>query len=230
MLKEVYRCIAISVPPGADPKEYACSANEYSVVVCPDWARGRHLALKGALEFNVNYIHYVDLDRLLHWIEIRPAEWRQICKRVEATDCLIVGRTARAYATHPQALIQTEKISNAVVSHFLGRTVDASAGSRGFSRRAAEYLMAHSDPGRALGMDAEWPILLLQAGFSVDYDVADGLEWESADRHREHAADKEEMRQAAAVYDADPQHWAMRVAVATEIVQSALQAAQRKTP
>jgi hypothetical protein len=71
-------------------------------------------------------------------------------------------------------------------------------------------------------MDAEWPILLKRAGFAIDYVLADGLEWESADRHRSRAADPEEQRRAAEEYDRDPQHWAARTRVAWEIVQAAL--------
>jgi hypothetical protein len=118
--------------------------------------------------------------------------------------------------------VQTEAISNRVVSYFLGQIVDASAGSKGFSRRAAEFLAAHTRPGRALGTDAEWPLLLHKAGFAVEYIEVDGLDWEIPDHYQPQAAGPDRQRQVAAEYDADPRHWAHRVAVAQEIVEVAL--------
>ena len=89
-------------------------------------------------------------------------------------------------------------------------------------------MIAHSPPGRALGMDAEWIVLLHRAGFAIDYVEVDGLDWESADQFAEQAANADAQRRAAESYDADPKHWARRVAVAMEIVQAGLDAAQRK--
>jgi hypothetical protein len=105
--------------------------------------------------------------------------------------------------------------------------MDLSAGSKGFSRRAAEFLMSNSPPGRALGMDSEWPVLLHRAGFRIDYIEVGGLDWESADHHQPQAANLETQRRAAEAYDQDPRHWAMRVHVAMEIVQAGLDAMQR---
>jgi hypothetical protein len=96
--------------------------------------------------------------------------------------------------------------------------MDVSAGSKGFSRAAAEYILAHSTAGHALGTDAEWPLLAQRAGFVVDYLEVDGLDWESADRYQDQAADAESQRQAALNYDGDPQNWARRVDIAREIV------------
>lgn len=125
-------------------------------------------------------------------------------------------------------MLLTEAISNRVVSEILGQPMDVSAGSKGFSRRAVEFLVGNTQPGRALGTDAEWPILLKRSGFRVDYLVVDGLDWESADRYREQAADPEDQRLAAEQVDADPASWEWRVRVAGEIVEVALEAAQRR--
>ena len=185
----------------------------------PDWSGGRFKALQGALKLPSSHVQYADFDRLLRWVETKPAEWQKIIGKILEVDCLIIGRSDIAYQTHPQALIQTEAISNQVISHFLGIKVDVSAGSKGFSREAAEYIVANCEPGHALGTDAEWPMILKQAGFQVSYITADGLDWESADRYREEAADQLSQREAAENYDADPGNWAMRVGVAMEIVQ-----------
>jgi hypothetical protein len=124
-------------------------------------------------------------------------------------------------------LIQTEAISNRIVSYLVGKAMDVSAGSKGFSRKAAEFLIANSQPGHALGTDGEWPVLLARAGFTIEYVAVDGLDWESADRYRERAADAHSQRSAAEAYDADPANWEHRVQVALEIVRAAQEANEK---
>ena len=87
--------------------------------------------------------------------------------------------------------------------------------------------MANCTPGKAFGTDAEWLVLLKRAGFEIDTLAVDGLDWESADRFLERAADPQDQLQAAEVYDADPQNWFKRVRVAMEIIQSGLEAEER---
>jgi hypothetical protein len=227
LLEGEYAGIAISLPPGTEPRVLDTLQDLegfVSVAVTPDWSWGRHLSIEKALEIPSDHIHYADFDRLLRWVETSPHEWRKTVRSIPQFECLIIGRTEPAYKTHPQAIQQTEAISNLVVSYLLGQFVDVSAGSKAFSREAAECLMEKCQPGNALGTDAEWPLVLRMAGFRVDYLEVDGLDWESADRQRDRAATFEDQRNAARIYDADPNHWLERVKVAQEIVQSGLDA------
>jgi hypothetical protein len=231
-LKQVYSGLAISFPPVADPGitqvflagQYA-GLSDVTAWVNQEWSAGRYRALDMAVKYHADYVHYADMDRLLRWVETRSDEWRQAVEAIEETDCLVMGRSEVAYRTHPTSLTLTEAISNRVVSHILGREMDVSAGSKGFSRQAAEYLVAKTCPGRALGTDAEWPILLQRAGYRVDYLEVDGLDWESADRFQERAANSDDQRLAAERVDADPSNWEWRVRVAIEIVEVALEVA-----
>ena len=95
------------------------------------------MALQGALDTSADHIHYADFDRLLRWVETCPAEWQQAVESICQSEYLVIGRTPAAYDTHPSALVQTEAISNLVVSYLVGRTMDVSAGSKGISRQAA---------------------------------------------------------------------------------------------
>jgi hypothetical protein len=228
-LKAAYAGIIISLPQWTTGEDLAVmnALSATRIVVNGEWSHGRYAALKAALDSGDKAIHYADMDRLLRWVETRPDEWRQTVNVVKSSDFLVIGRTPAAYATHPQSLIQTEGISNAIVSHLVGQPMDVSAGSKGFSRSAVEYLVANTQPGRALGADGEWTVLLHRAGFRVDYLEVDGLDWESADRYQSQAADGERQRQLAAEYDASAENWAARVQVAHEITQSALDAMQR---
>lgn len=225
-LTQVYGWVRIALPPACQP-ELVEELDRLPVRYCvtPYWAWGRHIALDLGLETPADHLHYADLDRLLRWVETRPEEWRECVIRIEQGDCLLMGRTRQAYDSHPQSMLLTEAISNRVASYFLGREVDVSAGSKGFSRKAAQLLARTCRPGKPMGTDAEWLMRVRRAGYQIDYVEVDGLDWEIADQHQSEAADPERQRLAAETYDRDPAHWKRRVAVALEIVEAALMAA-----
>jgi hypothetical protein len=235
VLEQVYTSMAISLPPGSDPEEFGLldELPNVSVVITQNWSWGRHIALRQALETPAEQIQYADFDRLVRWVEVQPDEWRRVATSLHAADCILIERSEKAWETHPQALRQTEKISNLALSGLLGEIYDLSAGSKGFSRRAARFILANSQvaedqPGNALGTDGEWPVLLKRGGFILKSVLVDGLDWESADRFRENAASPTEQRLAAEVYDADPRNWERRAQVTLEIVEAGLAAAKRR--
>lgn len=231
---EIYDHIAISFPPIADSSMIEIFNNQkygfhqyISVAITHEWSWGRYMALKLALDTRADYVHYGDMDRMLRWIETRQDELQKITKKIRDSDCLIIGRTESAYRTHPNALNQTEAVSNRVVSFLLQREMDVSAGTKGFSQQAAEYIIAHCPPGHALGTDSELPIVLSRAGFNIDYQETDGLTWESADRYQDRAASLQDQIEVAIDYDANPENWAYRVSVAEKNVQMALESYMR---
>jgi len=229
-LHDAYSGIALALPPdvGAEEALYLQELVGSGATIPADWAQGRHAALQRALDFPGSHIHYADLDRLLHWMEAYPAEWAQTLAVIPGHDCLILGRTLRAWATHPRALGETERSINEVFSHLLGQAMDFGAGSRGFSRPAVEFLLTNSPPGHAPGTDAEWPVLLHRGGFTVDYLAVEGLEWETPDRAAGGVASEEVRREAAAAYDQDTRHWLARTALALEIIQAGLEATRQE--
>ena len=228
-LKAACDGLVVSLPPHVSAEDLKAlrAFPQVQAVVNQDWSGGRYAAVRTAWEAGADVIYYADLDRLLRWVETRPDEWEGTVAAARRSDCLIIGRTARAYGTHPQALLRTEAISNAVCAFLLGQAMDLSAGAKAFSRRAAQVLLVNCAPGQALGVDAEWPVILRRAGFAIDYLTVDGLDWESADRYRDQAADAATQRRAAEAYDQDPANWAGRVQVAMEIVLAGLKAARR---
>ena len=230
LLQSIYSDMIVTLPPQVDAQvvEALKSLPHVTALVTPEWKQGRYLSLKTALQTGADYIHYTDFDRLLRWVETHPDEWRQTVQVVVLSDCLVIGRTQQAWETHPRALRETEALSNSVFSNLLRLPLDLSAGSKGFSQAAAQVLIANTRPDRPMGADSEWIVLLHRAGFAVDTIQVDGLDWESADRFRNIAADGNAQREAAAKYDLDPQHWSMRVAVAAEIIESGLDALGRE--
>ena len=219
----------MAVPPDADPAalEVLRGAAGADAAIDRDWASGRHTVIAAALATGADYVHYVDGDRLVRWIETRPDELNVVVERMQTTDCLVTARTAAAFATHPMAQQQTEKLSNVVCSWLIGWSLDFSAGSKGFSRKAVEFLLRNSPPGNVMGTDSEWIILLERGGFRIEETEVDGLDWETADRYLPHAADAETQRRAAADYDANPTHWAFRVQVAQDIIDAGFAALTR---
>lgn len=228
-VKEVYNHFVVVLPPEVEPALVAEVESLGMIAVIPkDWSAGRYLALHTALETEDDIIHYVDLDRLLRWIETRENEWRWSVGLLGDADCICFGRTPAAYASHPRALIDTEVTSNRVISHLIGWHLDVSAGSKGFTRQAALFLDAHTQPGAPMGLDAAWLVLLNRAGYRIKYVEVDGLDWESADQYRLDAADAETQLQAATEYDADPSNWDLRVKVADEVVKTGLSSANQE--
>lgn len=172
-------------------------------------------------------VHLCDFDRLLHWWHGWHAELLATLPRIAAHDLLILGRTPRAWATHPANQIETEGLANRAVSHFYGADVDICSGSRGLSRRAIAYLATHGRE-HSVGTDAEWPILLRAApDFRCEQLLAEGLEFETGDRYPEEVAQVGGLTAWNATLDRDAARWAFRVQIAGDIVQAALRTAAR---
>lgn len=228
-LQTTYSHIVISLPPVTTPDDAARLAQLEGarLFVNADWSHGRYMALKAALETDAAHIHYADMDRLVRWIETRPAEWRAAVAQVQRAECLVIGRTETAWATHPRVMIQVEHIINRMFSYLLGQDLDFGAGSKGFSRDVAAFIIANSQPGRAIGTDTEWPVLAQRGGFGVEGLLVDGLDWEIPDQYQGAAADAGRQRQMAEAYDADAARWAHRVGTTVEVVEAGLDALRR---
>lgn len=224
-LLSLYAHVVITVPPEPDPMivEALHELPQVTLAVTPDWSYGRHLAIQQAADC-ASFVHYADLDRMLRWVETDFIGLQGVLARIQDADCLIIGRTAAAMATHAHALQDSEAIINAVFSHILGQPVDLGGGTRGFSREAVQFLLRHSAPGKAIGTDSSWPILLQRAGFKVKAITVDGLNWEVPDRFRTHAVDVQTLLAAAEVYDSDAAHWKRRVQIAREVIEEGLAA------
>jgi hypothetical protein len=158
-----------------------------------------------ALQTQATHVHYADMDRLLRWVETRPDAWQIVVAAVQTTDCLIIGRSEADSRTHPQSLQLTETIVNTVFSHLLGMAVDLCSRTKGFRRRAAQFVVDHL--ARTLGRrrcGATAP-----PGFKIDAVTADGLDWETADRRR-HGGRRREALAPLADLTAESASWAFR--------------------
>jgi hypothetical protein len=136
----------------------------------------RHEVLAFGMGGSSNYFHYCDFDRILTWAYKYPYELKNMVKKIPQCDYTIIGRSKKAFSTHPVEWIETERIANKIFSLEFGQEVDITAGSCGFSQKSAELILEHSKDKMT---DAEWPMIIHRIGkLGVCYEAADGLEYQ----------------------------------------------------
>jgi hypothetical protein len=188
--------------------------------------RVRRRALRLGLTTECDHLHLCDFDRLLHWAAHYPDELQQVIGEITNYDLLIMGRTERAFATHPPYQVETERLANLVFSRVYGQERDITSGSRGLSRRAAERLLTHSREEGA-GVDAEWPLIVSRfSELRLGYILCEGLEFETADRHQAEIAQAGGLECWLEAQSARPELWVHRLRVACEIAEAALRVAE----
>jgi hypothetical protein len=179
-----------------------------------DIGQVRRKAIRAGLRAGTSHLQMCDFDRAIHWMAYWPQEMEAVAADVLNYDLLVLGRTDRAWATHPPYQAETEPLFNKVFALASGRSWDVGAGSRGLSRRAAETLLEISQE-MTVGVDAEWPLLLMNRdGFRVGYRACEGLEFETADRFRAEIEAAGSYHAWEAQVSADPQRWVFRLEVA----------------
>jgi len=182
----------------------------------------RRETLRAGLSAGTSHLQLCDFDRAIHWSACYPDEMDAVVADIPSYDLLVLGRTERAWATHPPYQAETEPLFNKAFALASGRPWDIGAGSRGLSRRAAAMLVETSQEP-TVGVDAEWPLLVLRRDeLTVGYRACEGLEFETADRF---GAEIEAAGSYAAwetQMSADPGRWVFRLRVALLIAEAAV--------
>ena len=182
----------------------------------------RRSAVQLALQGPGAFILYCDFDRILHWMEFHPQELNDVAQRLTQYDFAVLGRTARAFATHPRLQRDTEAIINHVFERVSGRAWDTGAGARGLSRRSAETIVTGCLDDQ-VSNDVTWPLCLQRTGgFTLGYIETEGLEFETPDRFPAEVARAGGAAQWSEQLDDDPQHWAHRLELARIEVEAML--------
>ncbi|MGD2207162.1 MAG: hypothetical protein PVH17_10310 [Anaerolineae bacterium] len=181
----------------------------------------RRATIRTGVEAGTPYLQMSDFDRALHWMAHYPKELETVIAQISDYDLLVLGRTERAWATHPPYQAQTEPLFNKVFALVSGLEWDVGAGSRGLSRRAAETLLEISQE-MTVGVDAEWPLLLQREGFHVGYRSCEGLEFETADRSGAEIEAAGSYQAWEAQMSADPRRWVFRLRVALMIAEASV--------
>lgn len=174
-------------------------------------SQGRRATVATALETNASFLMYCDGDRVLHWVERYPEELAALARRLPDNDLTVIGRTRRAFDSHPRIQRDTEAIIDHVFAVVTGRNWDVTAAARGMSRRAAEAIVARCPDG-GIATDVVWPLFLLrESNFTLGYVETEGLEFETGDRYPDQIASAGGYDRWLAQLDADPLRWAHRL-------------------
>jgi hypothetical protein len=148
----------------------------------------RRRALRNALEAGALSVHYCDLDRALYWTSNHGHELRTLAQS-ETGAFALLGRTRRAWLSHPASQRVTEELTNTAISSLIGLRVDATAGSCLLSKEVASLILSRStEPTNAT--DGEWPAIVYAAlGSSAFISRAcDGLAFETPTYYAEEVA------------------------------------------
>jgi hypothetical protein len=186
----------------------------------------RKQTLRAGLGAGTPFLQLCDFDRAIHWVARYPLELDEIVGEIRDYDLLVLGRTERAWATHPPYQAETEPLFNRVFGLVTGRPWDVGAGSRGFSRRAAEMVLMESKE-QSVGTDAEWPLIsLARESYRTGYRACEGLEFETADRFGPEIEAAGGYEAWEAQLSADPQQWLFRMELALMIAKAAIKFGQ----
>jgi len=175
------------------------------------------LAIRRALASGAAHVHYVDLDRAVHWLARFPGELAGALRLARRHPVLLLGRTAKAHRSHHLPLYATETLVNGLMSLRLGLVgrLDLLVPSFVLTHAHARALLARSR-ARDNGLYGEWPAILVGLAPEVAYLECAGLEWETPDRHR-----RAVRRVGVAAWrrrQETPAEWARRIDMAAEFL------------
>jgi hypothetical protein len=190
-----YPLVVVAASPASDAR-VTSRLDQLGACIVPGGqaGEGRRAALTAA---GVDHPAYFscDFDRWLHWARFWPDELAALPERVAMIGgkrispwYVCLGRTARAFATHPAAQRLPETATNRALSAAAGRPLDAVAGAAWLTPEAAAIVLAGSREPTA-ATDLEWPALILRHDPGRLRGLrCEGLEWETPDAHTEEIA------------------------------------------
>lgn len=188
----------------------------------PLYGQDRRCVIEEACGLGAKHILYCDSDRVFHWVNHYPYELAHIIAMLANYDLLVLGRTERAFSTHPKSQQDTEQMVNHLFQQVSGQKWDITTAARGLSRQAAITLMAESVDD-TIGVDASWPLLLLQQPtLTTGYVTTEGLEFETADRNTAEIQQAGSLEQWKEQIANNPHEWLFRLRFAQDEIQAML--------
>lgn len=130
-------------------------------------------------------IFLIDFDRLIHWINTYPEELTNILQNNINVEYLHIGRTTRAFNTHPKTQKETEIIVNEFGSKILGfeDTKDLISVCYIFTKDLGEKILKINNFTKT-GFYGSWPIYFWNFANTKSYIEVEGHEWETPDRFK----------------------------------------------
>ncbi len=195
------------------------------------------------------HIHLCDFDSALHWARHWPDELDRVNATITRHDFLLLGRTARAMASLPDAQRETERLINVLfdrttanlppLPHTSGvvgfslrersqaeaydteeTLIDICTGAWGFSQRGITALRARAHV-TDIGFHAEWPLIMREIpGLRCGYLPCEGLEYETADRYADQITAAGGIDAWHAAQNADIDRWQHRLSYVTQVAET----------
>lgn len=161
IFKSIYKEVVVIIsPPSTKKWQKYLSTNSPIILraLKDEIGENRRQALSMAASLAVKAVHSCDLDRAIFWAIHYPKELSRVASNLPRYPYTIIGRSAKAFLTHPFSQRLPELATNQAASAVLGQTVDVTSGSVGMQAGVAKKLVLLS---KALGpqTDGEWPIL-----------------------------------------------------------------------
>lgn len=214
-LRKLFAGFAVSLTEATDPRIAAVLTETLDAHIA--WhptgeaiiGQARRSAVGLALECDTDRVLYSDLDHILRWIDIDPAEMAEVLATQPEAQLLIIGRTERAMAAVPRRLRDTEMPINRTYELLTGRSADLLFAVRRMDRGTAKDIVAHSRVD-SIANDIDWPLLAERLGHRVGYAEAHGLYYRTID----------EYGAAADSYDLEPLQWIRRIEIAAEMAKA----------
>jgi len=147
----------------------------------------RKLAVKMALNNNESFQLYfhIDFDRLLHWISHYPEELKELLTNIPSFDLTSVGRTKRAFKTHPKVQRKMEDWTNEKLYKLIPIRLDMPSGCQILSIRMAKIIVDKASENMTLSeAEGDWLGLAYKNKLKIGLVKKDGMEFETADFHK----------------------------------------------
>ncbi|MFX0187857.1 MAG: hypothetical protein ACFE8A_08985 [Candidatus Hodarchaeota archaeon] len=192
IIKKLFIKTIVCLTPTTSEKVYKFLSREGFMVIIGSSMRQIDIYRK-ALKTTLNNIEkqqtekifYIDFDRLIHWIHAYPNELTNLINKKIDVDYLHIGRTSRAFDTHPSTQQKTEIIINEIVSKTLGflETKDIISVCGIFTKELGEKIMRVKNE-TATGFYCTWPLFFWNWATKKQYIEVEGLEWETPDKFK----------------------------------------------
>ncbi len=142
-------------------------------------------AIRMGLKMKTRHIHVCDFDRILHWAKTFPNELRDIVEILPSnTGITWIGRTRRAFETHPKTQRETEEIVNTLASKVAENEVDIMSGSFAMDSQTANIILKFSKRND-FSFYAEFLTIAKKKNIQINSLVTEGLEWETPDQYKD---------------------------------------------
>ncbi|NMB56863.1 hypothetical protein GYA19_02910 [Candidatus Beckwithbacteria bacterium] len=146
-------------------------------------SKTKRIILKESLKSSSDLFFSIDLDRLLFWLEHFPQELEDVLTKIkedEQNQFWPLGRTRKAFLTHPKHQQKPETRTNEVLSKEIGKTLDVTTGCCVFTRKIAQLINQYAQGENSGVSDIEWPMIArLFGGARIKPIRVNGLAYET---------------------------------------------------